>query len=147
MSREHLKWVKAYFEQVYKTPVLEKFLALKIAKVAEGTVTYRAKIEAEHCNLYGGIHGGTLASLADVVMGCSCVTLGRRVVTIDMNISYIKNAPQGCTLTAVGEVVSRGKTIMRATGEIYEGKTLLARSQASYFVVGEFSESDCPAPR
>jgi acyl-CoA thioesterase len=56
-----------------------------------------------------------------------------------MNISYIKSAPKGSTLTATGEVISRGKTIMRAVGEIFDEQgQLLVRSQASYYVTGDF---------
>jgi len=144
MSKTHLKWVEGYFRKIYRSKILENFLKMKLVGIGVGKVTCKTTILDRHCNLYGSIHGGTLASIADTVMGTSCVTLGRRVVTIDMTISYIKSAPVGSTLTAVGEVVSSGKTIMRAVGLIYSGKELLARSQASYFVTGEFHEKDHP---
>jgi acyl-CoA thioesterase len=73
-------------------------------------------------------------------MGISCVTMGKRVVTIDMSISYIKGAPVGSTITAIGRVISSGKTIMRTVGEIFNEQQLLVRSQASYFVTGTFDE-------
>jgi acyl-CoA thioesterase len=64
-----------------------------------------------------------------------------------MNISYIKSAPEGSALTAIGEVISNGKTIMRAVGEIFdEQNQLLVRSQASYFITGDFTENDHPQP-
>lgn len=142
--REHLSWVRDYFKKIYKTSVLENFLGLELVKVGKGKVTYRTKITDKQCNLYGTIHGGTLASVADVAMGVACVTLGKRVVTIDLNISYLKNAPVGSTLTATGEVVGDGRKIMRVEGRIFHGKELLVRSQASYFVTGEFHKDDYP---
>jgi acyl-CoA thioesterase len=103
------------------------------------------KTTEKHSNIYGTVHGGTLASFSDIAMGTSCLTLGRKVVTIDMNISYIKSAPAGSTLTAIGEVISNGNTIMRVAGEIFdEHHQLLVRSQASYFVTGDFGEDDYP---
>jgi acyl-CoA thioesterase len=126
---------------------MENFLGHQIDKVEEGKITYSTKIIDKHSNFYGFVHGGTLASISDVAMGVSCITMGKRVVTIDMSISYIKNTPTGSTITAVGEVISNGKTIMRAVGEIFnEQKQLLVRSQASYYVVGDFSENDYPKP-
>lgn len=145
MSEDKLEWVYNYFNEIYQTPILENFLNLQIIKISEGKVKYCAKIKDEHCNLYGYIHGGTLASISDVVMGVSCVTFGKRVVTTDMGISYIKNVPKGSTITAIGKVISNGNTIMRAEGKIYDDKDeLLVSSHGSYFVVGDFSENDFP---
>lgn len=141
MSKEYLSWLRNYFEETYQTPILENFLELKVVELKEGKVSCRIKVTDKHCNMYGSVHGGTLATMADVAMGISCTTLGKRVVTIDMNVSYIKSAPKGSTITAVGQVISKGNTIIRATGEIFdEEKQLLARSQASYFVTGDFRE-------
>jgi len=142
--QKHLLWVEKYLEEIYQAPILENFLGLEIVEVLEGKVTFSAKIKDLHSNFYGSVHGGTLASISDVAMGVSCITLGKRVVTIDMNISYIKNAPIGSTLTAAGEVISNGRTIMRAMGEIYHHDQLLVRSQASYFVTGDFVENNYP---
>jgi acyl-CoA thioesterase len=144
MSLEHLLWVRNYLEETYQKPILENFLELEVVELEEGKIVIRTKVIDKHCNLYGFVHGGTLASISDVAMGVSCATLGKRVVTIDMNISYIKNVPVGSTLTAVGQVISNGKTIMRATGEIFNGEQLLVRSQASYFVTGDFCKDDYP---
>lgn len=142
MSKEHVNWVRNYLKEIYKTPILENFLGLEIDELEEGKVAYNIKIDDKHSNIYGFVHGGTLASISDVAMGISCVTFGKLVVTIDMSISYIKNAPTGSTLTAVGQVISNGKTIMRATGQIFdENQQLLVSSQASYYVTGDFKEN------
>lgn len=148
MTQEHLSWLRNYLKEIYQTPILENFLDLQVVELAEGKITYSMKINEEHSNVYGFVHGGTLASISDVAMGVSCFTLGKRVVTIDMSISYIKNTPTRSTLTAVGKVISKGNSIMRAVGEIFNEKhQLLVRSQASYFVVGDFHENDYPQPK
>ncbi len=145
MSENSLTWVENYFREAFQGPVLENFLDIKIEELSEGKTVYKTKIIDKHCNMYGYVHGGTLASISDAVMGSSCITLGRRVVTIDMNISYIKNVTMGSTLTAVGEVIANGKNIMRALGKIFdENHQLLVRSEASYFVTGDFSKEDHP---
>ena len=143
MPQEHLNWMQSYIEKLCETPILENFLGLQFVRLEEGRVTLTALIEQKHCNLYGFVHGGTLSSISDIAMGVACMSQGKRVVTIDMSVSYIKNAPSGSELTAIGTVISSGRTIMRAVGEIYCGEQLLVRSQASYYVTGDFSENDC----
>lgn len=148
MAKKDLSWIQNYLREIYQTPILESFLGLEIDEIEEGKVKYSIKIIDKHSNIYGFVHGGTLASISDVAMGISCVTFGKRVVTIDMSISYIKNAPTGSTLTAVGEVISNGKTIMRARGQIFdEQNQLLVSSQASYYVTGDFCENDYPGKK
>ncbi len=143
MSKQYIEWLKNHLKETYKTPILENFLELEIVAIKEGEVTYTSKIIDKHCNMYGFVHGGTLASISDIAMGVACITHGKRVVTIDMNVSYIKNTPVGSTITAIGSVISNGRTIMRASGEIYNAqKQLLVKSQASYFVTGDFNWKD-----
>lgn len=142
MSNEYITRVKDYLKELYKTPILENFLGLEIKELEEGKVTYQIRIKDLHSNLYGFVHGGTLASISDVAMGIACVTLGKQVVTIDMSISYIKNAKTGSIIKAIGEVISNGRTIIRATGQIFdENDQLLVSSQASYYVTGDFNEN------
>lgn len=145
MSKEHLVWLKSYLEKNYNKSILENFLDPQIVEVIEGKVIYEMKIIDRHCNIYGYIHGGTLASIADVVMGVSCTTLGKRIVTTDLSISYIKNVNAGSTITAVGKVVSDGENIMRCTCKIFdEHEKILVQAQASYFVIGSFDEVNPP---
>lgn len=146
MTPEHLEWVRNYLIEVYQQPGLDKFLGLQIVEVAEGKVVLSMEVAEEHGNIYGSVHGGTLASLADVAMGFPCVTMGKRIVTIDMNISYIKGAPTGSTLTAVGELISNGNSILRSEGAIYNGEELLVKAQASYFIIGSLTKDDYPQP-
>ncbi len=143
-TKKHIDWVKEYFRKACGTPVLENFLGVTLDSAEEGKVSCRMKAAPAHGNIYGTVHGGTLAALADFAMGVACVTTGKRVVTIDMNISYIKGSPVDCGLRAEGQVVSAGRRIMRAEGRIYGGDQLLARTQASYYITGDFTAEDHP---
>lgn len=146
MTPEHIEWVRSYLTEVFQQPGLYRFLGLQITEIAEGKIVISMEVAEEHGNIFGYVHGGTLASLADVTMGFPCYTVGKSIVTIDMNISYIKGAPVGSTITAVGEIISNGNSIIRSVGEIYNGEELLASSQASYFIVGNFTKDDYPTP-
>lgn len=144
MSQAHLTWLRTYLENMYQNPILENFLGFEIVELADGKVVYRMQVIDKHCNKYGTVHGGTLASIADTVMGIVCVTKGKRVVTLDMSTSYIKNTSVGSILTAVGEVVSNGKTIVRTVCDIFHEEQLLVRSHGSFYVIGNFVEEDHP---
>jgi len=147
MNIDHLTWVKKYLTEIYQTPILENFLELEISELTSGKAVFWIKIGEKHSNIYGFAHGGILASLADVVMGAACITLGKRIVTIDLNINFIKGAPTESSLTATGLVISNGNTIIRAeTGIRDEDRQLIVTSQASYFVTGDFNARDYPQP-
>ncbi len=141
-TEEYLLWLENYLEATYQKPILENFLNLLILGIEKGKITYSCTIKDYQTNFYGFTHGGVLASICDVAMGVSCISLGKQVVTIDMNISYIKNVPLGSNLIAKGKVISVGKSIMRATGEIYHDEELLVKSQASYFIKGDFHKNN-----
>ncbi|HNW44710.1 MAG TPA: PaaI family thioesterase [Elusimicrobiales bacterium] len=142
--KKHLAWIREYFRKSSRTDVLENFLGLRITKLAKGRCECAMKAVERHGNIYGTVHGGTLAAVADFAMGVACVTAGKRVVTIDMSVSYLKGAPARTRLRAEGEVICAGRRLMRAEGRIYGGGELLARSQASYYVTGEFTAADHP---
>lgn len=143
MTQEYLSWLHGYYKETNQTLILENFLELQLDDLQEGKSIYKTKTSEKHCNMYGTVHGGTLASICDIAMGTSCITLGKRVVTIDMSVSYIKSAPKGSTLSAIGKVINHGKTIMHTVGEIFDEQgQLLVSSQASYYVTGDFRPED-----
>lgn len=146
MTPEHLEWVRKHFAELVLASGFDQFLGMKAVEITEGKVVLSMKIAEKHGNIYGSVHGGILASVADIVMGIPCMTLGKRIVTIDMSVSFIKNAPTGSTITAVGRIISKGNRVIRSVGEIYNGEELLVRAQASYFVTGDFTEDDYPEP-
>jgi acyl-CoA thioesterase len=144
VAKEHFLWIENYINVLSQKPVLERFLGLKLEEASEGKVVFSTKINSNQCNFYGFVHGAALASILEITMGLACISMGKLVVTLDLNTNYIKNAPEGSVLTAIGKVVSNGNTIMRATGKIVNGEQVLVRSQASYYINGDFDTNDYP---
>lgn len=142
MTQEYLKRLCSRLEKTFQAAGMESDLGVKLEELREGMVRLSLATAEKHGNVYGIVHGGILASLCDIVMATACVTLKKRIVTLDMHISYIKNAPIGSTLTAVGEVVHNGRTIVRTSGRIYHGEALLALAQASYYAKGDGMQTD-----
>ena len=75
MTQEHLSFVQKYLEEKYRTTVFDNFFDFKIVELKEGKAVYNVKIDKKHTNIYGFVHGGVFATICDVVMGVSCITL------------------------------------------------------------------------
>lgn len=120
-----------------------RLLQMRIEDIREGeTKLSMPVIEEIHGNLYGRVHGGALASLVDTTMGLACSTLGKKVVTLDLNINYIYSADFGERVTATAKVVHNGKTTMVVEAEQRDSTgRLMTKARGTFFVVGQFDIS------
>ena len=78
-------------------------------------------IREDHLNAGGVAHGGLHATLLDTAMGGTLVTTLPKqewCATAQLDLSYLEPAYVGSHLTAVGEVVRRGRNIAHLQGEI-----------------------------
>jgi uncharacterized protein (TIGR00369 family) len=101
----------------------------------------------KHTNNRGVIHGGALVSLADMAMGLACHSLARRVVTLDLNISFTRRAKEGDTVKALFKVIHNGKTMMVVEGHIVDSsERLLAAARGTFFVVGQYNPDFSSGP-
>ncbi len=115
-------------------------LGLEVASADPGEVRLVFEATPEHRNLQGLVHGGVLATLADVAMGLAVRTAiprGRRHVTVEMTVHFLRPATTG-PITATGSVVRVGSTIAFAEASVSDAADRpLARASGTYSVVGE----------
>jgi acyl-CoA thioesterase len=140
MVTDNIGILKEKLHNLYKHNPFVGILGIKVEDVKEGEATLSMPIIQEvHGNLFGMAHGGVTASLADTAMGLACVTLGKRVVTLDMNINYIYGAAAGETMTTVAKVLHNGQhtVVVEAENRNNAGK-LLAIARGTFYVVGRF---------
>lgn len=136
---ERLAWLHERLLKLYDVNPFVGLLGLKVAGIGEGEATLTMPVTHEvHGNLYGVAHGGALASLADTVMGVSCATLSKRVVTLEMNMNFISSAPAGETVTANAKVIHDGKQTMVVEAELRGSERLVAKARGTFFVIGVF---------
>lgn len=82
-------------------------------------------------------HGGLIFSLADTAMGLHILARGKKCVTINASINYIRPGV-GKKLIACATPVKRGKTIEVYNTEIKdEQNNLIAVANGSYFIISE----------
>lgn len=93
-----------------------------------------------HTNAYRVAHGGALMSIADTAMGASCLTVNKKVVTLDMNINCMKAIPENTQITAIGKILHDGTRTVIAECEIVDKDGILyAKARGSFFVIKKFA--------
>jgi uncharacterized protein (TIGR00369 family) len=76
--------------------VMDGFSPVYIRFDAAGGIAIGLHIDAQHCNGRGSCHGGTWATLADVLMGLSVgAATGLSGPTVSMSLQYLAPATQG----------------------------------------------------
>ena len=113
---------------------------IKIDSVTCGEATLSMVIDpAKHTNLYGIVHGGALEALADTAVGVASATVGARVMTLSINMNFIKNIHPGEKATAIAKVRHHGPPTIVVDVDTYdEQHELMGRTTATMFVRGEF---------
>ncbi|SFL91605.1 PaaI family thioesterase [Pelosinus propionicus] len=137
------EWLKENLVTIYNENPYIKLLDISIGHVEEGKVELHMPVLAgKHTNLYNIAHGGALASLGDSAMGIACATTGKKVVTLEMNMNFIKGAVAQSAIKAIGKVIHNGKTTMVAESEIIDSQNqILAKTRGTFFVIGMFEDN------
>lgn len=134
-----LALLKDHLHRICSENPFVTLLQMQIIELEEGKAVLSMPIKNKHTNLYNSAHGGALASLADTTMGLACATTGKKVVTLDMNLNYIRNIPYQESLTAVGTLIHNGSRTMVAETDIFNStKQLVVSARATFFVTGTF---------
>lgn len=135
---EQFLLVKDHLQNLYDRNPFVKLLQMQVAELEEGMAKLTMPVDpARHTNLYNTAHGGALASLADTAMGIACTTTGKKVVTVDMNMNFIRSANAGEAVSAVGRIIHNGKQTMVAEADIADANgDLVLKARATFFVIG-----------
>ena len=106
----------------YPAPPIAKTLNFRLIEVTEGRVIFQGTPEFAAYNPLGGAHGGWFGTLLDSCMACAVQTTlpkGRGYTTIEYKVTILRpaftNTPP---LRAIGTVVSSGRRVATATGEM-----------------------------
>jgi uncharacterized protein (TIGR00369 family) len=114
-----------------------RWSGIHVADADPGAVTLELDLDDHHRNIQGFAHGGVLATLADAAMGLSvrsALEPGRRHVTIEMGMHYLRPVTTG-TITAAGHAIRVGTEIAYAEAVVTDvaGRDL-ARASGTYSV-------------
>ena len=107
---------------------------------AEGKALVELDINESHLNIGKTVHGGVISGLLDIALSAAVTSrfLGKAetVVTLQMNVNFLRAATLGETLIAKGEIIKQGSTIIYVEGEIRSKKEdkLIAKASGDWFV-------------
>lgn len=103
-------WLIGKIEAIFRANPLSTMMDISIVDLQENAVTLTMPVSKEiHTNVYGFVHGGSLFTLVDSVMGIAGLTTGHLVVTSDISIRFITNSKRGNILSAKGRIIHKGK--------------------------------------
>lgn len=116
-------------------------LDFNLTKIEEGSMTGELRVQPIHFQQDGFVHGGVIATIADIVAGFSAMSLvkpDQGVVTGEIKISYYSKG-DGDKLRAVGQVVKAGTRMNFCEAEVYsinKGKEkLIAKATTSMITI------------
>jgi len=112
-------------------------LKVKPVTVEKGSAVFEVTVDETHLRTMGIAHGGLLATVLDSCLGCACWTLAppeSHVVTVQLNINYIRPAWLGETLTAHAEVRHAGQMTAVSRGEVRTAEGALVAAASGTFM-------------
>ena len=115
-----------------------------LESVESGSVTITCAFGEGLTQHHGLLHGGVLASLADVACGYAAMSVApdREVLTVEFKINFLKPAKTD-RLIAVGRLVQAGRTLSVCEGSVFDATRtrLLARMTATIMGVTAASQA------
>lgn len=118
-------------------------LGININNISSDKILLSLKIEKRHTNVYNIAHGGVIMSLADTAIGAACLSLNKRVVTLDFNSNMLKAVPFGITIYAKTKIIHNGRQTIVVECSVEDDKNnLYCKSRATMFVLGQLQDNN-----
>lgn len=128
-------------EELYAHNGFMNHCGIHIIDIACGKARVGLKvIDGIHTNLNSKIHGGLLMTLMDNATGIAGASIGKRVVTMSMTTSFIKDADVGALIEAEAVITSilEDKITMAITVTDKGNDKLLAIGISTMLVIANF---------
>ena len=114
-----------------------QLLGFEITEIEAGRVSGELILQDVHKQHKGFVHGGVIATAADIVAGFAAVSLVEKdhhVVTVEIKVSYL-NPGVGQKLYATGWVLKQGRKLNFCEAEVYcqngDEKFIVAKASAT----------------
>ncbi|XP_035285265.1 acyl-coenzyme A thioesterase 13 [Anguilla rostrata] len=134
MSSLSLNTLKQIMRAMVDSPGFDRVLSkVNILSASPGKVVCEMKVEEEHTNRAGTLHGGLTATLVDIISTTALMYTERGLpgVSVDMNITYMNAAKVGEDVVITAQVLKQGRTLAFATVDLTSKATgkLLAQGR------------------
>lgn len=127
--------VPAGFAPLFRTsPVLE-LIGPVYSRGAGGQRVLGLRVAEKHCNSRGTVHGGMLATLADMALGYAMAFASdppRDLITANLSLDYAGNAKVGDWLEARVDIQKQGGRLAFANCYIFVNEERIVRASAVF---------------
>ncbi|GEM_PF-356243 len=125
---------------LYEKNYFGNYIGSRLMSLGSGKAVIRLTAENSKTDTYDTLHGGAVATLADISMGLACITKGIVAVTGNINISFLAAGEAGNEITAVGKVNKTSKKVFFAETSITdENGKLIATGTGTFFYKKTFA--------
>ncbi|KAM6899872.1 acyl-coenzyme A thioesterase 13 [Xenentodon cancila] len=121
MASLTLNSLKRVMRAMIDNPGFDRVLSkVDLVSATPGKVVCEMRVEEEHTNRGGTLHGGLTATLVDVVstMAIMYSERGSPGVSVDMNVTYMSAAKLGEDVLITAQVLKQGRTLAFATVDL-----------------------------
>ncbi|XP_020637231.3 acyl-coenzyme A thioesterase 13 [Pogona vitticeps] len=121
MSHLSLRSLREVMKALVESSGFDRVLnKMTVLSASPGKVICELKVEEEHTNRGGTLHGGLTATLVDVVSTAALLYTERGApgVSVDMNISYVSAAKIGEEILITAEILKQGRSLAFASVDV-----------------------------
>jgi uncharacterized protein (TIGR00369 family) len=117
-----------------------RLLGMRVVAMGDGYARLEMPVEEKLLQIYGGVHGGATASLADSAVAVALISASspeEKAFTVELKLNYLAPVSRG-QLIAEARLFHRGRTIAAGDVEVRsDGGRLVAKGIATYMPVRE----------
>jgi len=131
------------FKPLFRTSPYIELVGPLYSRGEGASLTIGLRAERKHCNMRGTVHGGVLATLADIALGYAmafATTPPTGLVTANLTLDYAGAAREGDWLEARVDIQKQGSRLAFGNCYITRGDERIVRASAVFLVAGSIAE-------
>ncbi|XP_054842005.1 acyl-coenzyme A thioesterase 13 [Eublepharis macularius] len=139
MSQSILQSARQMMKAMVDSPGFDRVLnKITVLSASPRKIVCEMKVEEEHTNRGGTLHGGLTATLVDVVSTAALLHSENPIagVSVDMNITYMSAAKIGDEILITAEILKQGRSLAFASVDLTSKATgkLIAQGRHTKFL-------------
>lgn len=114
-----------------------RLLGMEVKAMGDGYARVTMPVEEKLFQMYGSVHGGAIASLADTAIGVALISVlsdDEKSITVDLKLNFVSAVTGGGVLTAEARLFHRGKRTAAGEVEVRDGEGRLVAKGTSTLV-------------
>lgn len=130
--------IPAGFEPVFRSSPYLDLIGPIYNKGSGAELKIGWRVEPKHTNARGGLHGGVIATLADIALGYTLATTTQpptRLITASLTVDFVGGAEPGEWIETSSEVLKVGGRLAFANVHFWNGDQRIAGASGVFLVV------------